>query len=268
MLLKFAQLLKRAVIFTALTLLTQIGGIVYILAKLTFTLLPKKAKQKRPTLKKYSVYLSTYLLATFLIVPAIAPIFGRVALPVFKQNNLAPLSFATCLLNRHYVVNSLKEISLNVATNFDNSENSQSLYYLDANFPFWDGFPLLPHLSHNDGKKIDFALIYEQNGAPSPIGYGISEEALQGEIDYSKKCNKYWQYSILKKIIPQWNKKNYTFSTSKTAYLIKQFAKQPQVSKIFIEPHLKQRLSLTSPKVRFAGCHAVRHDDHIHVEIK
>ena len=29
------------------------------------------------------------------------------------------------------------------------------IHYLDANFPFINKFPLLPHLSHNDGKKID-----------------------------------------------------------------------------------------------------------------
>lgn len=32
--------------------------------------------------------------------------------------------------------------------------------YLDANFPFKDGFPLLPHLSHDDGRKVDIAFMY------------------------------------------------------------------------------------------------------------
>jgi len=42
---------------------------------------------------------------------------------------------------------------------------------------------------------------------------------------------------------------------------------QPGVKKIFLEPHLKQRMGLTHPKIRFHGCHSVRHDDHIHIEI-
>jgi len=50
---------------------------------------------------------------------------------------------------------------------------------LDANFPFFDGFPILPHLSHNDGNKIDIAFYYGdpsigqylRGKAKSPIGY-------------------------------------------------------------------------------------------------
>ena len=44
--------------------------------------------------------------------------------------------------------------------------------------------------------------------------------------------------------------------------------KQNEISKIFIEPHLKKRMNLKNPKIRFHGCRAVRHDDHIHLQIK
>jgi hypothetical protein len=40
------------------------------------------------------------------------------------------------------------------------------------------------------------------------------------------------------------------------------------VDRIFIEPHLAQRLGVSSPLVRFQGCRAARHDDHIHVQLK
>jgi hypothetical protein len=43
---------------------------------------------------------------------------------------------------------------------------------------------------------------------------------------------------------------------------------EPAVQKILIEPHLKERLRLQSSKVRFQGCHAARHDDHVHVQIQ
>jgi hypothetical protein len=46
------------------------------------------------------------------------------------------------------------------------------------------------------------------------------------------------------------------------------FAADPSIEKVFIEPHLKNRLQLTSPKVRFQGCHAARHDDHVHVQVR
>ena len=41
-----------------------------------------------------------------------------------------------------------------------------------------------------------------------------------------------------------------------------------RIDKIFLEPHLKDRFGLQSPKVRFAGCRAARHDDHLHVQIR
>ncbi|HKK76486.1 MAG TPA: hypothetical protein VJ953_15505 [Saprospiraceae bacterium] len=37
---------------------------------------------------------------------------------------------------------------------------SLRINYLDANFPFWNEFPLLPHLSHDDGKKVDISFLY------------------------------------------------------------------------------------------------------------
>jgi hypothetical protein len=38
------------------------------------------------------------------------------------------------------------------------------------------------------------------------------------------------------------------------------------IEKILLEPHLKARLGLDSDLIRFQGCGAARHDDHIHVE--
>ena len=46
------------------------------------------------------------------------------------------------------------------------------------------------------------------------------------------------------------------------------FNKNNYIEKVFIEPHLKTRLNLTSNKIRFHGCQAVRHDDHIHLQVK
>ena len=70
------------------------------------------------------------------------------------------------------------------------------------------------------------------------------------------------------RIISQANKKNFIFDIKKTKELVRLFASQPVIGKIFIEPHLKTRLNLTSNKVRFHGCKAVRHDDHVHVQLK
>jgi len=46
------------------------------------------------------------------------------------------------------------------------------------------------------------------------------------------------------------------------------FASADATGKIFIEPHLVKRLKLASNKIRFQGCRAVRHDDHLHVQLR
>jgi hypothetical protein len=149
--------------------------------------------------------------------------------------------------------------------------------YLDASFPFINHFGMFPHLSHNDGKKLDISFCYnksqsglETSEVPSFIGYGISEGPLPGEINTAEFCgNKgYWQYSLLTKIVPQGNKKNFTLNQQKTKDLVLLFAAKEGIGKIFIEPHLKVRMNLTSEKIRFHGCRAVRHDDHLHVQLR
>lgn len=149
--------------------------------------------------------------------------------------------------------------------------------YLDANFPFYNGFPLLPHLSHNDGKKLDVAFFYKNEfgnelnrKAPSFIGYGVFEEPRSGEYNAPENCeNKgFWQYSILEKFVPQWNKDDMIFDSKRTKSMIQFMLQEENTGKIFIEPHLKTRLGLNNNKIRFHGCRAVRHDDHVHLQIK
>lgn len=179
-------------------------------------------------------------------------------------------------MNRHYVNADLKEVAIKVANEMKQQYPGTALNYLDAGFPFFDKFPLFPHLSHNDGKKLDIALFYtdaytgkETNLCPSLIGYGISEEPRTNEINTSFDCGSkgFWQYSLMKSIMPQSNKKNFVFDSVRTKAVIQLFCESPKVDKMFIEPHLKTRMGLTNSKVRFHGCNAVRHDDHIHVQI-
>ena len=73
--------------------------------------------------------------------------------------------------------------------------------------------------------------------------------------------------SIIKYLTLGKRNENLKISNEATKYLIQQIANDKAVQKIFIEPHLKQRFGLRNGKIRFHGCHAVRHDDHIHVQI-
>ncbi|SEP44641.1 hypothetical protein [Niastella yeongjuensis] len=67
--------------------------------------------------------------------------------------------------------------------------------------------------------------------------------------------------------MPQGRKDDFVFYGEKTKCLVELFCQDNRIGKVFIEPHLKLRLQLTNSKIRFHGCQAVRHDDHIHVQL-
>lgn len=265
-----------------LTVLTQVGGLILLL----FLLLWKKYAKKIERLKtakriykfgiKTGIFISFYLMICLFIIPLIAKPFGRVPLPM-NHPNLQPLNIMTCLLNRHYVKEELLNATLNAAAELNTGYPGTTLAYLDANFPFINKFPLLPHLSHNDGRKLDLTFFYKDqesgaalnDAAPSYIGYGVFEEPKPSEENKPAFCanHGYWQYSILGSVVPQWNKSDYTFDEIRTKRLLEILCENRSIGKIFIEPHLKSRMNLQSNKIRFHGCGAVRHDDHIHIQL-
>jgi len=72
----------------------------------------------------------------------------------------------------------------------------------------------------------------------------------------------------MRQVVPQGNKKNFIFDSTRAKAEVLFFANRENIGKIFIEPHLKTRLELVDiDKIRYHGCHAVRHDDHIHVQL-
>lgn len=266
------------ILFCLLTVLTQVGGLVYLFSILTHRWTDKwTSNQLLKTTYRLTSFLALYCLATFLIVPIMAKPLGRVPLPLTSTHHLQPLNILTCLLNRHYVKPALKQTAFEVANQMNEKFPGTITNYLDANFPFMDHFPLIPHLSHHDGKKLDLSFCYRDartgeatNDGPSFIGYGICEEPRPNEKNTADFCadKGHWQYSFLTQVIPQDKKQDFTFDSDKTKELVNLFAAQPTIGKIFIEPHLKIRLNLTSEKIRFHGCQAVRHDDHIHIQLK
>ena len=175
---KFLKFIGFIFLIIFLTIFTQIGGVTLLISALILLFFRKK---KLKGWVKVAIYVIPYLLATLIVVPLFAPLFGRQALPIFKKNNVQPRTMFTCLLNRNYVKPELYNVTLSVAEKMHQKYPETTINYMDANFPFFDGFPLLPHLSHSDGKKLDVALYYntkkgkETNITPSFIGYGIFE---------------------------------------------------------------------------------------------
>ncbi|MEO0338163.1 MAG: hypothetical protein AAF242_03020 [Bacteroidota bacterium] len=264
-----------------LTLITQIGGVVYLLYLPIKRYLHKnyQASWSRLALRWFSFSL-LYLLITLFVVPPVASSLGRVPLPwlatkdhPLKAHNI----LVSPLLNRHYVKPELKAIALEIAQKM-RAENSQlTLTYLDANFPFMDGFPLLPHLSHDDGRKLDLAFVYKNQKTGKvkkrgygPIGYGRCDWPKKGESDYPALCREKgkWLYDGLALLQPQRKNGNIQTDPALNKTLINLLRREQMIHRIYLEPHLEMRwLGKNYDKIRPAGCHAVRHDDHIHIQI-
>ncbi len=269
------QTIKFIFIFLLLTLITQIGGFIYGIYKIISIRFFKKKKR----VFKYSFFIILYLFFSLFIIPPLAQLNNRVPLPYFYNEKIPiqPARFFYCILNRHYVTPNLKKTIQEISLNFKNEHPNIRLIYLDANFPFINGFPLLPHKSHNDGKKLDLSFIYHHkktkeiiNKVPNFIGYGFCEMPKNKEKNIPEYCSNkgYWQYNLLQKTSLNFNKKIYIFDEKKNKNLLIEIAQHPQIKKIFIEPHLKSRLQLNHiDKIRFQGCASVRHDDHIHIQL-
>jgi hypothetical protein len=260
------KLSKHILVVIILTVFTQIGGVVYALIFIGLRNLDRKIKLLS--------FVGAYLVVTFWIIPCFSPIFGRVK--IANSKHLEPRSFFYSLTNRNYVVPEMNDILKAIAVDFERKNPGVKLVYLDANFPFFDGFPLLPHLSHDDGKKIDLCFLYENvegnitNRKPSVSGYGIYEEPRINEFNQINICKRrgFWQYDFPKYLTFGHINNDVQFSNKANKELINLFLKYQQVSKIFIEPHLKERLQMNNSKIRFHGCQAVRHDDHIHIQLR
>jgi len=254
-------------LFIVLTIITQVGGLIFLL-----TLWINRVWKIDFRLKSFLIFSVLYLISTFLIVPKIAPIFGREI--VINTEKIEPTSYLTILLNRNYVKPELNILLKETEKNLHNT--IIKIKYLDACFPFINKFPLLPHLSHNDGKKIDISFVYEDsqgditNDKKSISGYGVFVPLKKGEYNQTKSCKQkgYFQYDYPKYLTLGKINEELKFSESGTKKIIEAFLKSKKLSKLFIEPNLKKRLNLSDSRVRNHGCRAVRHDDHIHIQLR
>lgn len=252
------KLIRNLTIFILLTIVTQVGGLIWFLS---IFLSKKLSKRKR------LIFPIVYLTFNLILIPPLAKVLGREPLPVFSSE-VKPRNIAYPLLFRNYVNPDLKNLLLEVS-----NETNMTITYLDANFPFKDGFPLLPHLSHSDGKKIDLSFYYlDKNGKttnkkPSVSGYG---SFIEEHNETSRNCLEkgYWQYDY-PKYLTFGVINNLQLDKTRSEQLLGALLSKSITEKIFIEPYLQTSLSLDSEsKIRFHGCRAVRHDDHIHLQIK
>lgn len=246
------RFLAHSLFVVILTLLTQIGGLAWVIAAFF-----------RYRLVAFFVAYATLTTATIWI----APQFGRVALSCFDDGPLEVQGWMYCALNRNYVSPVLHESLVESAKRIEQQFPGTHTLVLDANFPFMRGFPLLPHLSHDDGDKVDLALYYRDDTdylpgvTRSPIGYFAFED---GPSECSGQWPTLrWDFSAVQSFWPA-----YELDTARTSTLLDVLANDSRVEKILIEPHLARRFGVSHPKIRFQGCRAARHDDHIHFQVR
>lgn len=238
--------------FVALTALTQIGGIAWV-ASLRFR-------------SRIFAFLASYAILSALAWN-LAPLLGRVPMGCGGDNPLQMQSWVYCLANRNYVVPDLAKAAEDLAIHMDQLHPGTITLALDGNFPFIAGFPLLPHLSHDDGRKLDLAFYYMDRqgdylpGATrSPAGYFAFED---GPTHCPpQRLSLRWDLDWLQPLWP-----DHKAEPVRMAAMLDWLAHDQRIGRVFIEPHLLETLGATSEKFGFQGCRAARHDDHVHIQL-
>jgi hypothetical protein len=267
------------VTLVVVTLLTQVGGVVFIVSWLVSRLvLSRRLHGWHLVLSNTVLFVGLYAVTSIVAIPPLAALGGRVPLPCFEEKGrpFAAGHWVYCVLNRHYVDERVLSLLAELSRAVDRAHPETSTLFLDANLPFIIGFPLLPHLSHHDGRKLDIAYYYAApNGSylrgqmRSPIGYWAFEQP--GERDVSPCESRSWlslrwDFNRLQEYFPV-----RPLEPERTRTALRWLVTEGQafgVERIFVEPHLATRLGIKSPLLGFQGCRAARHDDHIHVQIK
>lgn len=235
-----------------LTAITQLGGIAWVVAL---------AFRRR----RWAVFVLAYALIWGAAQLA-APQLGRVPLPC-RGEPLRMQSAFYCLAMRNFVSPELRDVAQQAAERVARDHPGTVTLALDGNFPFLDGFPMIPHLGHGDGDKLDFAFFYadESGYAPgrtaSPIGYFAFERAGAETCPPAFPTFR-WQMRWLRPVMA-----GLKLEPERTAALVRALLDDPRVGKLFLEPPLAARLGVSGGRLRFQGCRAARHDDHIHVQL-
>lgn len=250
--LSILQIAKHTVIVLVLTIVTQLGGLAWLASRFF----------RRKIVAFLVIYAALSVTAIF-----VAPMFGRVPLACGANGPLSVHSWLYCLTNRNYVTPEMRDVLGDLSSSVESAYPGTRTRVLDAGFPFLDSFPLLPHISHDDGEKADLAFFYKDGSgylpgrARSPIGYFAFEDGPTSCPDNLLTLR--WDLEFLQPLWP-----DLELEKQRTAYAVNWLARDRRVGKVFIEPHLKRSLGISNSKVRFQGCRAARHDDHIHVQLR
>lgn len=267
-------------LLVVLTALTQLGGLVFLASlALAWALRRTGSTKAMAVCAGIVLFLAGLPLANLFIVPALAGLNGRVALPcrMSAEKPYAALTPIYCALGRNYARPEVEAMLEAMGRDLGREHPGLVIATLDANFPALDGFPLPPHLSHDDGRRIDLAYFYTDAAgsplplaAPSFLGYwGFEEPPTPADAactDKTRWLTFRWDMGWFQAFM----RKDRRLDQERTAAMLRWLVEKGPthgVAKILLEPHMMKRLDVSSPLIRFQGCRAARHDDHIHVEV-
>lgn len=264
-------------VFLLVALLTQVGGIAFVICWIVARWALGRFDGVKRIAANLFLFSIVYALLHVFVVPSVAAHYGRVPLPCFAGQD-RPFKAASplfCVLDRNYVDPRLVALLTTLAREMERRFPGTVTVYLDANFPFVNGFPLLPHLSHSDGRKLDIAYYYATPDGTylagrmrSPIGYWGFEQPDNTDTSPCVKESRLslrWNMSMLQPLYP-----DVKLERDRTRAALDWLLHDGQafgVQRLFIEPYLAKRLGVSSPILGFQGCRAARHDDHIHIQI-
>jgi hypothetical protein len=202
-------------------------------------------------------------------IPALESPAGLAALPCDRSEPLAPLRARYCE-GRNFLRPEARDVMIDTARALAEQHPDTVIHFMDGSGP--DGVkPFPPHRSHGDGRQLDVALFFETlEGEPLAVppdtseygGWWPSEPPRPGE---RIACPQGRSGAADKPDPP--TDRDWRLDEVRTRALIQLLVDDPRVRRILIEPHLEERLGFWGhPKLRFAGCEAARHDDHLHVD--
>jgi hypothetical protein len=112
-------------------------------------------------------------------------------------------------------------------------------------------------------------MAYLPGALRSPIGYWAFEMPREGDplpCSETRWLSLRWDLPFLQQLYPD-RPIEPERTRAALAWLVAEGARHG-VERVFIEPHMAQRLGIASSLIGFQGCRAARHDDHIHIQIR
>lgn len=269
-----------------LTVLTELGGVLIWPAVGVVEVFVARRRFAERVALRVMVPLAAYGIGTQTVVPEIARQVNRVPLPcaATPDRPLAPLTPLTCALQRNYLHAEGRASLIVAAREVAEAHPGTIVRFLDAGFPL-GVLPVLPHLFHGDGRRIDLALLWKRGkrpvpGARSPIGYGGFAPG------YERRCppepvsatripwlrDLPWVAELLPPMDLRWEwaalqpyTRDVELDVERTRTLAQQLVGLTSVRSVTTEPTLMAPLGAG---VKGSPCELPRHDDHLHVSFR